>query len=135
MLHRQMSSKKWIRDPHRCSFEKGKYCLSVIRLKAGGRENGTSRPQTSCWGQDTDLPEPDDLLAVARVVPVDGVPLPVVEVDLLHAAQHHLPRHGDASATANPLNPLESPKPSGATAAPPAPWRQSTAGTAGGGPR
>lgn len=38
----------------------------------------------------TDLPEPDDLLAGARVVAVDGVPLPVVHVHLLHAAQHQL---------------------------------------------
>lgn len=32
------------------------------------------------------LPEPNDLLAVAVVVPVDGVALPVVHVNLLHAA-------------------------------------------------
>ena len=38
----------------------------------------------------TDLPEPDDLFATASVMSVDGVSLPVSEVDLLHATQHHL---------------------------------------------
>lgn len=38
----------------------------------------------------TDLPEPEDLLAAACVVSVDGVPLPVCQVDLLHPTQHHL---------------------------------------------
>lgn len=38
----------------------------------------------------THLPEPNDLLAVFGVVPVDGVALPVVNVHLLHAAQHQL---------------------------------------------
>ena len=38
----------------------------------------------------THLPEPDDLFAAASVVSVDGVSLPVGEVDLLHATQHHL---------------------------------------------
>lgn len=37
-----------------------------------------------------DLPEPEDLLAAACIVPVDGVPLPVHQVYLLHATQHHL---------------------------------------------
>ena len=36
------------------------------------------------------LPEPLDLFAILGVVPVDGVPLPVVDVDLLHAAQQEL---------------------------------------------
>lgn len=36
------------------------------------------------------LPEPDDLFAAASVMPVDGVSLPVHQVDLLHPAQHHL---------------------------------------------
>lgn len=38
----------------------------------------------------TDLPEPDGLLAVPGVVPVHGVALPVGQVHLLHATQHHL---------------------------------------------
>ena len=38
----------------------------------------------------TDLPEPLDLLGALGVVAVDGVPLPVVDVDLLHAAEHQL---------------------------------------------
>lgn len=41
------------------------------------------------WAQ-TDLPKPLDLLAVLGVVPVDGIFLPVVHVDLLHPAQHQL---------------------------------------------
>ena len=36
------------------------------------------------------LPEPLDLFAILGVVPVDGVPLPVVDVDLLHSAQQEL---------------------------------------------
>lgn len=46
-------------------------------------------PQALGWAQ-TDLPEPLDLFAVLGVVPVDGVFLPVVHVDLLHPAQHQL---------------------------------------------
>lgn len=38
----------------------------------------------------TDLPKPLHLFGAARVVAVDGVALPVVDVDLLHAAQHQL---------------------------------------------
>lgn len=38
----------------------------------------------------TDLPEPDDLFAAPSVVSVDGAPLPVCQVDLLHTTQHHL---------------------------------------------
>lgn len=41
-------------------------------------------------GSGAHLPEPLDLFAVLGVVPVDGVLLPVVHVDLLHAAQHQL---------------------------------------------
>lgn len=36
------------------------------------------------------LPEPDDLFAVPGVVAVHRVPLPVLQVHLLHAAEHHL---------------------------------------------
>ncbi len=36
------------------------------------------------------LPEPDDLFAVACVVTINGVPLPVLQIHLLHATQHHL---------------------------------------------
>lgn len=40
------------------------------------------------------LPEPDDLFAVPSVVTIHRVPLPVLQVYLLHAAQHHLyPTH------------------------------------------
>lgn len=38
------------------------------------------------------LPEPVDLLAVLGVMPVDGVLLPVGQIDLLHPAQHQLQR-------------------------------------------
>lgn len=36
------------------------------------------------------LPEPLDLLGIAGVVAVDRVALPIIDVDLLHAAQHQL---------------------------------------------
>jgi len=36
------------------------------------------------------LPEPLDLFRALGVVPEDGVPLPVVDVDFLHAAEHQL---------------------------------------------
>lgn len=36
------------------------------------------------------LPEPVDLLAVLGVMPVDGVLLPVGQIDLLHPTQHQL---------------------------------------------
>lgn len=39
-----------------------------------------------------DLPEPDDLFTAAGVVSVDGVSLPVCQVDLLHTTQHYLER-------------------------------------------
>jgi len=38
----------------------------------------------------THLPEPDDLLGVAVVVPVNSVALPVLHVHVLHAAQDQL---------------------------------------------
>lgn len=38
----------------------------------------------------TDLPEPHDLHAGPGVVAVDGVALPVVQIDLLHSTQKHL---------------------------------------------
>lgn len=38
--------------------------------------------------QSTNLPEPENLLAVASIVPVDGVSLPVFNIYLLHATQH-----------------------------------------------
>ena len=38
----------------------------------------------------TYLPEPLDLFAVLRVVPVDGIALPVVHIDLLHPTQQQL---------------------------------------------
>lgn len=48
------------------------------------------QPHAGDGGAGAHLPEPLDLLAVLGVVPVDGVLLPVVHVDLLHAAQHQL---------------------------------------------
>lgn len=36
------------------------------------------------------LPEPHDLPAGPGVVPVDGVSLPVVQVDFLHSTEKHL---------------------------------------------
>ena len=36
------------------------------------------------------LPEPLDLLAILCVVPVDGVSLPIIHVNLLHSAQQEL---------------------------------------------
>lgn len=36
------------------------------------------------------LPEPVDLLAVLGVMSVDGVLLPVSQIDLLHPTQHQL---------------------------------------------
>jgi len=41
----------------------------------------------------TYLPEPLDLFASTCVMSVDGVTFPVVDVNLLHAAQHQLPAH------------------------------------------
>lgn len=38
----------------------------------------------------TDLPEPHDLFAISSIVSVNGVPLPVRQVDLLHSTQHDL---------------------------------------------
>lgn len=38
----------------------------------------------------TDLPEPDDLFTAASIVSVDGVSLPVYQVNLLHTTQHDL---------------------------------------------
>lgn len=53
-------------------------CL-LFSLQLGRRES---------YAQLTDLPEPDNLLAVEGVVSVDRVALPVLYIDLLHAAQH-----------------------------------------------
>lgn len=36
------------------------------------------------------LPKPDDLFAVPCVMTVHSVPLPVLQVYLLHATEHHL---------------------------------------------
>ena len=36
------------------------------------------------------LPEPGHLFAAALVMPVDGVPLPVVNIHFLHSTQHQL---------------------------------------------
>lgn len=36
------------------------------------------------------LPKPRDLFACARVMAIDGVPLPVIHIHLLHTAQHQL---------------------------------------------
>lgn len=41
----------------------------------------------------TDLPEPDDLFTAASIVSVDGVSLPVYQVNLLHTTQHDLGRN------------------------------------------
>ena len=38
----------------------------------------------------TYLPEPLNLFAILGVVPVDGVPLPVIHIDFLHPAQQEL---------------------------------------------
>lgn len=46
----------------------------------------------ACMRFVADLPEPEDLLGGARVVSVYGVPLPVGQIYLLHATQHHLQR-------------------------------------------
>lgn len=43
-----------------------------------------------CWRRHTDLPEPHDLLAVASIVSVNRVPLPICQIDLLHSTKHHL---------------------------------------------
>lgn len=62
----------------------------------------THSPSASGPDEDggTHLPKPDDLLAVPRVVAVHGVPLPVGQVDLLHATQHHL--GGEQTRSAGP---------------------------------
>lgn len=36
------------------------------------------------------LPKPHDLLAVALVMSINGVPLPIVTVDFLHPTEHQL---------------------------------------------
>lgn len=38
----------------------------------------------------THLPKPNDLLAIPVVVAINGVALPIVDINLLHAAQHQL---------------------------------------------
>lgn len=42
----------------------------------------------------TNLPEPKNLLATSGIMSVDGVPLPVHKVYLLHPTQHHLKMRG-----------------------------------------
>lgn len=56
----------------RCSGAAERSCLPVRSL---------SQPH---------LPEPLDLLAALGVMPVDGVLLPVIQVNFLHATQHQL---------------------------------------------
>lgn len=36
------------------------------------------------------LPEPVDLLAVFGIMPIDGVLLPVIQINFLHPTQHEL---------------------------------------------
>lgn len=42
-------------------------------------------PSSIQW-ETTYLPEPSNLLATSVVVPINGVPLPVIHIDFLHAA-------------------------------------------------
>ena len=58
-----------------------------------GRREGRERRDNSlsvCHSGQSNLPEPHNLLAVPGVVSVDGVFLPLPNVELLHAAQHQL---------------------------------------------
>lgn len=45
----------------------------------------------------TDLPEPDDLFAGPSVVSVDGVVLPISQIQFLHATQHDLCKDKNSS--------------------------------------
>lgn len=85
--------------------------LSTSFTSCRGRRDDDHMKQTPrghealCVHKRQYLPEPDDLFAVPGVVTVHRVPLPVLKVDLLHAAQHHLHqpniRHSSCSAGTN----------------------------------
>lgn len=67
----------------------------MLQLRLNGRDQLPTEAQhlLAVTGGPTDLPEPDDLFAVPGVVSIDRVPLPVLQVHLLHAAEHHLHTH------------------------------------------
>lgn len=81
---------KWIK-PHRqtiTSHQKTWSCpRSELQARKWTRSRGTEEKVNS------HLPEPDDLFAVACVVTIHCVPLPVLKIHFLHATQHHLHTH------------------------------------------
>lgn len=77
------------------------------------------------------LPEPDYLFAVACVVTIDRVPLPVLQIHLLHATQHHLQTHKrPVTESFRRVQAAQTHRD-----APPAPSHRSTAATAAAPPR